>query len=606
MNLNQPTLTKFEESRKISNYVPPMGSNSFYNIGNGTINILTKRDDLNNYRFKLFTDSGEIEIGDKPFSIVGDIDNIEYPYESMTIIENTSIVLSNILNVYNSEVESYGTIEMKSNSYLNIKNNGSVILYKNSDIIIEDNIHIKIDPACSLVIYGNIHINLNSVPILMNTPGIRIDSAAVMHIKGLESLGIRLFSLTDYYTELSNQIININTNGEKNFIMGIGRIGYSWTDGNPLKRYQILKLSVLYGNAILGDFKLSILGLPEEPMTDIQIIDSLIIENDTTLHITDKYHDYQYAYPELYIGKIIGNCKVPGKCIVKGKINVSGSNSRIVIDRESLLIIEEDGEIELNNLSIIKSTYNKNTEVLFINGKLVIDDINQINTFSKENIVFGDKGKLIIRNPDTGIRRILFSTPNGIYNTELYRLFGDRLEHVEYHISNNTGIKIDQYYEFYAREFTSWYNDIRIEKAIHDGLIVWHDGGFVQLDKAVIPWVNKECNLLHASRLFKTFGSFDYDRLQEAANRLKFAGCGNILFIFSYDNESHEIMLILDGISMKNIINNPNSDSYNLLTDNTGDLFMRNNLPIVSPETIITKKSTKIEISDKTTEFILK
>ena len=604
MNLNQPTLTKFEEIRKSLNYIPPLGSNSFYIVGNGTINILTKRDDPDDYRFELSTDSGIIEIGDKTFYIVGDIHNIEYPYENMIIIENTSIILSNILNVYNSKIETYGTFKMNSHSYLNIRNNGNVILYRNSNFIVEDNVSIKIDPGCSLNIYGNIYISLDSVSTLINTPGIRIDSAAVMYISGLEKLGTRLFSLTDYYKELSNQIININTQGEKNFINGIGRIGYKWIDGNPLKRYQIIQLSILYGNAILGDFKLSILGLPNEPMIDIQIINSLIIENDTTLHITDKYNNYNYAYPELYIGIVIGNCRVPGQCIVKGKINVSGVNSKIIIDRGGSLVIEENGEIELNDLSIIKSTYNT-SEVLFINGKLIIDDINQINTLTKENIVFGDNGKLIIRNPDNGTKRILFSTPNGIHNTDLYQMFGDRLDHIEYHISNNTGIKIDQYYEFYAREFISWYNNIRIEKAIHDGLIVWHDGGFIKLDQSIIPWVNSKCNLLHASRLFKSFGSFDYERLQEVVNRLKFAGCGNILFIFSYNNQSHEVELQLDGISMKHIINNPDSNSYKLLTDNNGELFIKNNLSVVSPETIIDKKSLKLEVCNET-EFILK
>lgn len=604
MNLNQSTLIKFEEARKAANHIPPLGSNSFFDIGNARINLLTKRNDPSNYRFEVFTDSGELDIGDGTFNIAGDIDNIEYPYENLTVIKDTSVVISGMLGIYKGKFEAHGIVRIK-HGYITIRNNGTAILYRDADLVVEDSLNLQIDDGSSLTIYGKIYIHVNEVDKLLSTPNVVIDPAAVLYVTGLETLGQRLYSLTDYYTELSQMIINVNTQGEKNFIRGIGRIGYLWTNGNPLKRYQVIQMIVLYGHAILGDFKLSVLGLPEEGLSDSQIIDTLTIRKGSTLHITSEYNSYRYIHPELYLGIIIGNSKVAGKCNIEGSLVVSGEYACITIDRCASIHIHEDATLTVENDAVIKSTNNDINEVLFIDGTLIIDDIEQISTFVKENIVFGEKGKIIINNPDKGEKRILFSTPNGIHNTELYRLFGDRLDRVEYHISNNTGIEIDQNYEFFHKDFISWYNGLRIEQAIHDGFIIWHDGAFIKLSKSVIPWINEECNLYHAARIFKSTGSFDEDRLQDVVNRLKYAGFGNIAFVFEYGDKSHEVTLILTEVNMINTINNPMSASYVLYTDNGGELFIRNNLPIVKPETIISKESVMIELEGTTTSFNL-
>ena len=606
MNLNQPSLVLFEEVRKSNNVIPPAGSNSFYDIGDARINLLTKRSDRDNYRFELFTDSGELIIGNKPFNIAGDIDNIEYPYENFTVIKNTGIKISSMFGIYRGMFESHGKVHIESHGYITIRNGGSATLYRDSDLIIDDGAGLQIDDGCALYIYGDIYIHLSMVDVLLGKKNIIIDPGSVMYVNNLDSLGTRLFSLTDYFTELSNRVINMNTQGEKNFIRGIGRIGYIWKHGNPLKRYQILTMHVLYGNAILGDFKFSVLGLPTDDLTDVQIIDSFIIDKGCTLHITDDYDGYKYIHPQLYLGILIGNCKTPGKCIVNGKIIVTGHNSSITIDRGASLVIEEDGEVIVSNGSTVLCTNNGTDEVLIINGTLTIDTIEQISTFNSENIVFGESGKLVIKNPDTGDNKILFSTPNGIYDTELYRLFRGRLDNVEYHISKNNGIEIDQFYEFFHKDFVSWYNGIRIEKAIYKKLIVWENGGFIKLSNEVIPWVNNESNLLHASRIFKSFGSTDNEKLQEVVNRLKYVGCGDITFIFDHDGNSHEVTLVLDESNMENSINNPMSNSFVLYTDNSGELFMRNNLPVVSPETIISKESVMIPVESPYTSFRLK
>ena len=71
---------------------------------------------------------------------------------------------------------------------------------------------------------------------------------------------------------------------------------------------------------------------------------------------------------------------------------------------------------------------------------------------------------------------------------------------------------------------TKWYGNRRIEKAIHDGILVWHDGGFIELNNDIIPWADEKSTLLQASRLFKSFGSYDDEKLQEVIDRMKADG----------------------------------------------------------------------------------
>lgn len=604
MNLNQPTLSQFEYERLKNKFIPIKGSNSFYQIGNGEINIYSIDDDINYYRFDLYTKNGCVHTGPDEFKISGDISIIDNPYNSFTIIKNTSVINDNALSInMGSLMNVHGILELTKDSTLSIMKGSKLTLFNDSTIIINDNSKILIDNESSLIIYGHIKIHLSVVETLLNTPGITIDSAAVMEVTGLEILGKRVFSITDYYTELSNKIINKHTQGEKNFDNN-GRIGYTWTEGDPLNRSQYIKISTMNGNSILGDFKLSVLGLPEIEIPNIQIISDLHIQKNTTLYITENFNDNTYIKPNLYLGCIIGNNKRPGKCIVDGTIIVDGENTMINIDRKASL--EINGEVYLKNNAQLLSTYNDDSDVLFINGTLIIETIEQINSFEYNQIVIGSNGKIIILNPETEEKKLLWTTPHGIEKSDLYRLFKDRIDHVEYHISKNTGIGIDQYYDFYSTQFTKWYGNRRIEQAIYEGLIVWHDGGFIELYNDIIPWVETNCTLLHAGRLFKTFGSYDEDKLQDAVNRLKYAGCGNILFRFIDGENIGEITLNLEGINMKNVVNYPLSDNYILDTNNTGKLFLRNKIGSATQENIINEKSRIIDIEDIKTEITVK
>lgn len=601
MNLDQPTLIQFETNRKQNNFIPPAGSNSFYNIGSGRINLLTKNDDIKNYQFDISTNSGQIYTGIGNYIISRNVNTS--PYNKLTVIANTKLSVNSMLTVDNGELEIHGDIELMEHSHFIIKNNSIVTLYIDSAFVINNNTEIIVENGSSLIIYGRIDAHISTVDSILNVKGITIDSAAVMNVSGMDLLGERPFSLTDYDTFLRNKIINVYTQGEKNF--SYGRIGYTWTGGNPSDHSQIIRMSVLWGEAILGDFKLSILGIPSKIIPNLQMTSELHIYKNTTLYIKENYQDKRYMRPELYLGIVIGNNDTPAKCIVDGTIICEGNNSTITIDRGSSMYINEGGKLYLKDNAIMRSTYNDNNPVLFINGELIIDTIEQINSFNRDNIIIGDKGKVTILNPDTGEKKLLWTTPDGIETTDLYRLFKNRINHIEYHISNNNGIGIDRYYEFYAREMTNWYGGMRIEKAIHEGLIVWHDGGFIELYHDIIPWVNKDCTLLHASHIFKTFGSYDKDKLQDAVDRLRYAGCGNILFRFIDGEYIKEVTLVLEDINMINIVKDHTNDMYILTTDNDGKLFIKNNVSNTTVSNIINKNSLSLDIIDNKINFQL-
>lgn len=603
MNLNQPTLIQFENERNKNNFIPPAGSNSFYNIGNGRINLHTIRDEIDDYKFDLLTDSGHIYVGPGSFEIYGDIYDVKHPYRNLTIIQNTELSVNTALTFSGCKVEVYGSLELMESSRLYVRDGAHVIFYTDSKFIVKNNSNIIIDDKSSIEIYGRIDTHLSKVDNLLSVSSIMIDSAAIMNVEGINTEG-RPFSMTDYEDELREKIINVHTQGEKNF--NNGRVGYVWTNGKPLDCSQVLRLNVLWGEAVLGDFKLSILGMPKKLISNLQTISDMIIKKGTTLYISEDYLGSKFIRPELYIGIIINNTITPGTCIVEGDLVVDGANSLITIDRGASLHIQKSGCVYLKNGAIMRSTHNEpNDRVLMIDGTLVIDDIEQINTFEHDNILIGETGKIIVLNPDRGEKILLWSTPNGIKNTDLYRLFEDRIDHVEYHISNNTGIEIDQYFEFYSRQMTKWYGNRRIEKAIHDGILVWHDGGFIQLNHDIIPWANIDSTLLHVGRLFKTFGSFDEDKLQDAVDRLKYAGSGNIIFRFINKDKIKEVLLDLGSVNMISALNSPMSNMYVVNTDGDGEIFLRNKVSNITTNSIINEASKSYEIKDKKVEFIL-
>ena len=595
MDLNKNTLVEFEYERNKYSYIPPFGSDSFYKIGESDIDLYCADDSSTDYLFELTIQDGIAYVGDGKFYI-GKANH----YSKINISNNSELINDGELYVY-GDINVFGSVTLKTDSTLNVNQDGLIMFDQDSTLTIENDAAINMNEG-NIQIYGKIIIDVSLVDDLLNTDGIYIDSSAILIVKNID-LGDREFSMTDYESLLRDKVINSYTQGEYN--VENGKIGYTWKGGSIKNKSQVIELSTIYGSAVLGDYKLSILGTQENIIPNLQVIRNLNIRNGSTLYIAESFNGYQYLMPELYLGIINSNCKESGYCTVHGTIIVDGNNAKITIDRGARLVIEGDGYIYLKNNSIIKSVNNGSNIAMYINGTLVIDDISQLSTFESSNIQFGDNGKIIILNSNTDEHHILFSTPLGIKNSELYRLFEDQLDHIEYHIQSNCGIKIDKYFEYYNREMTDWYGGMRIEKAIYDGLIIWHDNAFIELDHSIIPWVTKDSTLLHAARIFKSNKSFDDERLQEVTNHMIYAGSGNICFRFIEDEEFKDIILILDNINMRSITNSVTDNEYVLNTNMSGELFMKNNISNVTSDDIIDEKATLVHLNSGDTYFAI-
>jgi len=594
MSINQPTLVQFETVRKQQEIIPYLESNSFFTVGSGQINLFTVRDNVDDYRFDLFTDQGKVYTGPGNFTVSGDILDTNNPYRNMSVIPNTSLIVNQMLTVNGGELDIYGTLELLPYSQL-IVDGGNVVCHPNSVIVINDNTNLKVESGSLLTIYGRIDIHVSSIDFILNAPHVIVDSAAVLNVSGIEYPD-RTFSLTDYDHELRERYININTQGERNFPEG--RVGHIWRQGSPHEPSQVIGINLQLGECPLGDFRLPILGLPNETYPLMQTVSDLHIRKNSTLYISESFGKHTYIRPELYLGVIIGNTNVPANCVVNGKIIADGIRSLITVDRGATLHIEEGGELQLKAGAVMRCTHNEDTEVLFINGRLVVDNMSQIKTFESENIVFGPKGKVVILNPSGSERRLLFTTPSGLEGSDLYRIFLDDIDHVEYHVSSNTGIGIDKYFESYSRDMTYWFGKRRFEKAIHDGILKWHDGAYIELYNDITPWVSEYSTLLSVGRLFKSYGSNDEERLQDVVDRLRYAGCENILFRFINGEEVGEVLLSLEAIRLKSVINNPLSMKYVLNTDNTGDLFIRNRISTNAVKNLIHPLAKMIEVPE--------
>lgn len=581
----------------------PYQSNSFFNIGDGQINIFC----LDDIKLQLSIYDGIVETGNE-FSL-------NDPYMSLDIMKDTTLYINGSFNVMKN-IELHGTAYLESGSSIKISNNSTITMYPNSHLIInKDTIFEVEDGSYVNLVGGNLDIHVSMVDYIINGSHVYIDSSVAVNIFGID-LGDRPFSLTDYELSLRDKIINPYTQGEYN--SDVGRVGYSWTDGNPNIKNQCIRLSLIWGEIALGDFKLSVLGKQNDLIENLQVVSDIHIMENTILYIDSKYmQKYQYLRPELYLGIIEGNVNKTGSCIVDGIINVSGDGSIITLDRNATMHINSSGIVRLINQGIIRITnVLPEDEVLFIDGTLIIDDISQLVGFEPGNIAFGKNGKVVIKNPTENERRVLLNIPDGIHTSELYRLFENRFDetfedgthsvHVEYHISENTGIKIDKYYEYYNRDMVDWFGGRRIEKAIYDGILVWEDNGFIDLDNEIIPWVNEYSNLLQAAKLFKSFGSTDSEKLEEVAERLKYAGSGNILFRFIYNDYYHESTLHLESSQINSITSDNIHNDYVIGASDTGVLFMKNGIESVNQEEIINIDSTTFAINKGENSFVLK
>lgn len=588
------SICEYEKYRSDNQFIPPLESNSYYDISTGIINVYTTLKS----KFRLYTDSGTINLGNDDFQI-GD-----NAYELFTVITGTQLIVDKKLTIIDAPFSVHGDVIFNSGSVLYLTKNATGVFYADSHIRIEDNVSIIVEDGCSLDVFGEVDIHINVIDQIINNANVIVDTAAFIKAFGIEGPDVenRIFSLTDYDSYLRTQFISQYTQGEQNTIYG--RMGYVWRGGDTEINSTQIEIGALYGECILGDFRLSILGKQESLVSDLQILVHCFVDPEATLMITDIYHDKLYYRPELYLGYIRGNVFTGGTCTVDGKIIVDGSSSKITIDKYSKLTINEGGLVEVKNNGNIICNSDPNEVALVVNGTLIVDTIEQINSFNPNNIEFGPNGKVIILNNYPDDHKLLWTTPIGIHSTDLYRLFENRLNHIEYHIQSNTGIGIDEYYEFYARDMTDWYSGMRIEKAIHEGMIKWHKNGFIELNQSITPWVDELSSLLHAARIFKSYGSYDGDKLQEVVNRLRYVGASDIVFRFIHGDTYHDVPLVLDDCTMYSVVNKPMTTHYILnVQNNDGELYLRNKVPNTNDSTIIQHTSRIVPVNVGDNEF---
>jgi len=579
MNLNQPTLLLFEQERKKYDFFPPEESDSFYTIANASISLFHS-----NHKFILTHSSEKLHSGNGVFDFNNDL------YLDTIVQKDAYFIIDQEIIVNNACLDIYGTLEIPEGKTLRIINDGLVAINPNAKIIINKNASIIIEDG-AMNIYGTVEVDVGLMNTITSMRNLYIDSSSFITATGID-LGERELSLTDYDKILRESNISDHTIGEMN--VEDGRVGYVWK-GTSWTGDRQLEMNITFGTAVLGDYKLSILGWQEHTIPNLQTLVSFHVFKDTILYIAESYKGFTYLRPELYLGVVIDNVKTPAKCLIDGTVIVDGNDASITIDRKSTMIISETGSVYLQNGATIKSTNNDDSVILYINGTLTIDSIEQLQTFTAENIQFGENGKLIILNPSIS-RKILFSTPHGKYNSLLYKIFENTLDHVEYHLTKNTGIKIDEYFEYFSRDMTDWYDHMRIEKAIKEGLLIWEDGAFIELDRSIIPWATIDSTLLKATRIFKSFMSTDKQRLVDVAQRLKYCGFGNITFRFVEGNKYSDIIMHLEDSTMESITNSINENEYNLTVTDESELFIRNSVTNASESDIINNDAKMIHL----------
>lgn len=588
---NAKTLREFEDERLSYSYFPPDQSDSFWYIGENDESAGIKAGYIDLYTMDrtfilellegtLFTGVGEFKFDNNPY-IKGII------YSGSKLVIDEKVILDD------ATLEVYGDIELAEGAELELVNGSDIHFHRTSTFIINKNASITIEELSNISTYGTMEVDVDLMDDVMYKENFWIDPSVVIKPINMD-LGDREYSFTDYDAELREDKITPYTQGDK--VIEHGRLRYVWQDGSYDTGAQIIKLVGSYGNVALGDFKLSVLGKQAETIAGLQVVRELVVEKNMTIHIDDSYNGDTYLYPELYIGAIPDNNKESGIVNVEGTIVVNGETSKITLDRLGKLVIKEGGLVILKNDGTMVSRNNSDNTVLHIDGTLIVDSEFQLVDFISSNIEFGENGKIIILNPSTE-DKVLFETPEGIYYTYLYQILLDHIDHVEYHLSPNTGIRIDHNYDYPAIEFTDWFGGRRIEKAIHDGILVWEDGAFMELDNAVLPWANLNCSLLEASKLFKSFASTDTGRLIDVANRFHYAGFGNVRFRFIQGDEHVDVTMNLTPVEINSVITTPAADEYSVNVTEEGNLYIRNQVTTPDPDNIISNESKSVNLS---------
>ena len=579
--------------------IPPSYSDSFYVVGNGTIGLYVVDDDPDTYQFDLSIDDGSVDVGLGSFQISKRLTSLLSHYRSLLVKEDSKLTINNNLTLTDGNMIVNGHLNIESLASLILREHSEVTFSATSELTINDESFILMDDTSKIYIYGTIYVHINKIQTILNQPSIYIDPSASIKINGLRE-SIREYSLTDFINEMNSEVININTVKEKNY--NNNQLRCKWEDGSPVTNNHTISIICEIGNIIAGDLKKSFLGLFNDLGQNQRTICDLIVNKYATLIVSETYQDYQYYYPSLYIGQKIDNCKRPAQLVVNGKLIVDGENCCIYLDRGGSMTI--NGEVQLLNKSSIQLTEYDQVAIQ-INGKLIIDSLDQLIGFSKQNISFGKDGKLIILNKYNDNDKVILSLPNGIETSKLYNLFKERLEFIEFHLPNNCGIKIDQDFENFKRQMKYWYGNYTLDEAIKNKLIVWADNAFIELNHEVLNWIDLGSNLYSITRLFQTSGESAREELQSIVDKFILAKSGNIRFKFMEDPSVKEIIMILKIPKINSVYYDNRNNDYVIQVDSLGYLFMCNNVSKIKSNYIIENNKQIKSLLSEYNHFII-
>lgn len=595
--MQRDTLLPIEESR------------SFFSVVNDSDEVIGEFSiDYNTTDNIFYTKirSGTVPVGEE-FSFVSS-DNVSNTviYSGLETFKDSILYVDGPLNL-DGEVNFNGTIEVENK----ITFKGSSIYFHEDSVIRFNNTLESLDEVFSgsdstkVHISGTIIIPFNCIDDLYELTWVEIDDSVTI-IPIYDSTDDRILSMTKYNDMLAQSGVTIRTQSDMMPEKSVGKLGYKWLTGESDRGYEVIALRSMTGQNIFGDYKLHVLGTPSSVLDNRHIVSEVIIEEDSTLYISDEFNGDAYNYPVMHIGSLDGTngvCRVYGNliCNYNGPERYKGV---ISLNNGGTLIIAETGYLQLTDGNKIISNELSGGKMI-INGTVEIDDITQIQSFTAGDISFGVNGKLIIKNTTYEPGTVLWTTPNGIQDTDLYRLFypNNNLTHVEYHIPEGILVGIDKYVATFE-DIPHFYNDLRFENAVFKKLIIWEDGAGLQLSSEYksedgTTWINASTSLYEIAMIFKNAAATTKERLQEVVNHLKYAGFGTIKFVI---DGKDAITLRLKSPQIRTITKDANGD-YKVENYYRGILILNNELDNYSIDSIITDPEKMVTLyHDKETE----
>lgn len=597
------TLVEYERKRQEQRFIPYVSDIS--DVGESKVKLVTVRGLPSNPRFDLIVQSKHLSVGDDDFFVIGDRMDPEHPYRYLTVEALAGLKLDRKLVISGhpkpgrdnvpGQVTVHGRLEANAGSELNLVDGGRLTVEIGGTLAFQPGSSLVVDDRSELIVAGCICLPAEMVDRVISDQSIRIEPSAT--VKLTELPGARAFSLTDYVAELRSGYHPVGSGASRSMSNGNAQASYAVVAGSTDQPSQVIDLTVDRGEVILGDLNLVVGGRPRELEPHDRIIDSITVAKDAQLSIGTSFMGDRYLRPTLILEPYRPGASSP-KLIIDGLVEVQDSDGSIELSGNAMIVIEEGGELRLKADGSIEHATGEST--VLINGRLVIERLEQLGSRNPRNYVFGPTGKLIVMNPSPTSdweRQLLFSIPNGFRSSLLATLFGDRLDRVEFHLNRHCGIAIDADMSPFHR-WSDWYNGVRLERAIAEGWLVWHDGAYLEVDRHALPWLKVERGLTQLTKLFKSYRDTDRERLQDLVDRLVFAGCGDLIFrvVDEANNLVAETTLSLASCKLLTASYDPRHERYGVTATNDGELFMVSPADGTEPEALLVEQAKVVDV----------